>query len=183
MNQESGVPLTQLKVDGGMSNSDLCMQIQADLLGIPVHRPTMRETTALGAAFAAGLAVGVWKNLMELEIVNEVGKTVFSPKSSLEGNSTLLVVVVVIFFEKLLDRTARCNEWDKAVQRSLNWIVNEGTVEKPLLLPVEERSRESGTKKGQKERRVFFNLEVSSREIGLGFALVAGYYLIRHLMK
>lgn len=57
MNNDSGQALRLLKVDGGLTNSDLCMQIQADVLGIDVERPVMRETTALGAALAAGLAV------------------------------------------------------------------------------------------------------------------------------
>ncbi|KAF1991932.1 glycerol kinase [Aulographum hederae CBS 113979] len=80
MAKDSGASLAELAVDGGMSNSDLCMQTQADLIGIPVKRPAMRETTALGAAIAAGLAVGVWKGLEELREVNMVGSTVFEPK-------------------------------------------------------------------------------------------------------
>ncbi|KAI9260129.1 hypothetical protein BY458DRAFT_516656, partial [Sporodiniella umbellata] len=66
MNKDAGSPLKVLKVDGGMSNSDLCMQIQADILGIGVDRPQMRETTALGAAIAAGLAIGLWKSIDQL---------------------------------------------------------------------------------------------------------------------
>ena len=60
MNADSGVPLTALKVDGGMVHNELLMQFQADILGVPVIRPTVAETTALGAAYAAGLAVGFW---------------------------------------------------------------------------------------------------------------------------
>ncbi len=66
MNADSGVPLTALKVDGGMVFNDLLMQFQADVLGVPVIRPTVAETTALGAAYAAGLAVGFWKDYDEL---------------------------------------------------------------------------------------------------------------------
>jgi glycerol kinase len=66
VNADSGVPLTELKVDGGMVANDLLMQIQADILGVPVVRPVVAETTALGAAYAAGLAVGFWKTLDEL---------------------------------------------------------------------------------------------------------------------
>jgi glycerol kinase len=62
MNQDSGVPLESLKVDGGMVQNDLLMQFQADLLGVPVIRPEVAETTALGAAYAAGLATGFWAN-------------------------------------------------------------------------------------------------------------------------
>jgi glycerol kinase len=60
MNQDSGVDLESLKVDGGMVQNDLLMQFQADLLGVPVIRPVVAETTALGAAYAAGLATGFW---------------------------------------------------------------------------------------------------------------------------
>ncbi|MBV1778446.1 glycerol kinase GlpK [Paeniglutamicibacter sp. ABSL32-1] len=66
VNADSGVPLTELKVDGGMVANDALMQFQADLLGVPVIRPRVTETTALGAAYAAGLAVGFWKDLGEL---------------------------------------------------------------------------------------------------------------------
>jgi glycerol kinase len=66
MNSDSGVPLTALKVDGGMVFNDLLMQFQADVLGVPVIRPKVAETTALGAAYAAGLAVGFWKAVEDL---------------------------------------------------------------------------------------------------------------------
>jgi glycerol kinase len=107
MNAESGVPLTKLKVDGGMTNSDLCMQIQADLLGIPVVRPEMRETTALGAAIAAGLAVGVWKSTNDLSGVNTAGQFIFEAQNTPQ------------------DRETRYAQWKKALQRSLNWVGEE----------------------------------------------------------
>ena len=66
MEQDSGVRLDVLRVDGGVTANELCMQIQADVLGVPVSRPVVAETTALGAAYAAGLAVGFWKNTDEL---------------------------------------------------------------------------------------------------------------------
>ena len=66
VNADAGVPLAELKVDGGMVANALLMQFQADLLGVPVVRPVVTETTALGAAYAAGLAVGFWKGLDEL---------------------------------------------------------------------------------------------------------------------
>jgi glycerol kinase len=66
MNEDSGVPLESLKVDGGMVGNELLMQFQADVLGVPVIRPTIPETTSLGAAYAAGLATGVWNELDEL---------------------------------------------------------------------------------------------------------------------
>ena len=66
MNADSGLPLVTLKVDGGMVRNELLMQFQADILGVPVLRPIMAETTALGAAYAAGLAVGLWSTVEEL---------------------------------------------------------------------------------------------------------------------
>ncbi|HBV93226.1 MAG TPA: glycerol kinase, partial [Chloroflexi bacterium] len=66
MNADSGVALTALKVDGGMVYNELLMQFQADVLGVPVIRPKVAETTALGAAYAAGLAVGFWTEVEEL---------------------------------------------------------------------------------------------------------------------
>jgi glycerol kinase len=68
MNKDSGVNLTALKVDGGMVYNELLMQFQADILGVPVIRPTVAETTALGAAYAAGLAVGFWKAVEDLRV-------------------------------------------------------------------------------------------------------------------
>ncbi|WP_431910979.1 glycerol kinase GlpK [Nonomuraea jabiensis] len=66
MQQDSGVVLDVLKVDGGVTSNDLCMQFQSDILGVPVSRPVVSETTALGAAYAAGLASGYWKDISEL---------------------------------------------------------------------------------------------------------------------
>lgn len=66
VNADSGVALTELKVDGGAITNDLLGQIQANVLGVPVVRPVVAETTALGAAYVAGLAVGYWSDLDEL---------------------------------------------------------------------------------------------------------------------
>jgi glycerol kinase len=66
MDTDSGVKLTNLKVDGGMVYNELLMQFQADILDVPVIRPKVAETTALGAAYAAGLAIGFWQNFDEL---------------------------------------------------------------------------------------------------------------------
>ncbi|NEW59021.1 glycerol kinase GlpK, partial [Nocardia cyriacigeorgica] len=66
MSQDSGVGLQVLRVDGGVTANNLCMQIQADILGVPVSRPVVTETTALGAAYAAGLATGYWRDTDEL---------------------------------------------------------------------------------------------------------------------
>lgn len=98
--------LTSLRVDGGLSNSDLTMQIQADVTGIEIVRPEMRETTALGAAMAAGLAVGVWKDLDELRQLN-TGRdnlSVFRRKMPVEN------------VKVQLDR------WAKAVEMTRGWL-------------------------------------------------------------
>ncbi|EGF79186.1 hypothetical protein BATDEDRAFT_30231 [Batrachochytrium dendrobatidis JAM81] len=80
MNSDSGQAIQLLRVDGGLTNSDICMQIQADIAGVGVDRPLMRETTALGAALAAGLAVGVWKSLDDFSHVNQ--SDIFRPATS-----------------------------------------------------------------------------------------------------
>src|SRR5271154_5167985 len=103
MEKDSKRTLTELAVDGGVSNSDLTMQTQSDLIGIPVNRPRMRETTALGAAIAAGLALGVWESIEELRSVNTDGCTVFQP---------------TIAKEESVSRFAR---WTKAVEMSRGW--------------------------------------------------------------
>jgi glycerol kinase len=66
MTADSGVPLKQMRVDGGITANSLCMQMQADIMGIEIIRPLITETTALGAAYAAGLAVGFWNDTDEL---------------------------------------------------------------------------------------------------------------------
>ncbi|MFC4069257.1 glycerol kinase GlpK [Actinoplanes subglobosus] len=103
MAQDSGVTLDVLKVDGGITVNNLCMQIQADVLGVPVSRPVVAETTALGAAYAAGLAVGFWKNTDELrENWNESQR--WQPDWSQE------------------QRDHGYGKWKKAVQRTLDWV-------------------------------------------------------------
>jgi glycerol kinase len=103
MAQDSGVTLDVLKVDGGITVNNLCMQIQADILGVPVSRPVVAETTALGAAYAAGLAVGFWKSTDELrENWNESQR--WQPEWSRE------------------QREQGFGKWKKAVQRTLDWV-------------------------------------------------------------
>lgn len=80
MKADGDVPLKTLKADGGMSNSDQCMQIQADVLGIPVIRPGMRDTSARGAAFAAGYAAGIWPELDNIKNGPVDREDVFNPK-------------------------------------------------------------------------------------------------------
>lgn len=103
MEEDSGQALTELAVDGGMCNSDLIMQTQADLIGIPVIRPAMRETTALGAAIAAGLAVGLWESVDDLREVNTEGRSLFRPTIKAE------------------EATRRFERWEKAVEMSRGW--------------------------------------------------------------
>ena len=107
MEKDSGHKLNQLKVDGGMSNSALTMQTQADLVGIPVVRPKMSETTALGAAIAAGFAAGVWKSFDELKEVNTAGQTTFEPKMDEKSSKRML------------------KKWERAVQMSKGWLAEE----------------------------------------------------------
>jgi glycerol kinase len=103
MAKDSGVDLEVLKVDGGVTANSLCMQLQADILGVPVSRPVVAETTALGAAYAAGLAVGFWKNTDELrENWNEDQR--WTPTWTEE------------------QREAGYAGWKKAVERTLDWV-------------------------------------------------------------
>jgi len=102
MATDTRTPLTALRVDGGAAANDLLMQFQADLLGMPVHRPAVLETTALGAAYLAGLASGFWNNIGELE-QHRKADTIFKPKADKRQ------------MEKL-----QAN-WKEAVQRSRNW--------------------------------------------------------------
>ncbi len=103
MKADSGVTLKSLKVDGGMVVNELLMQFQADLLGVPVVRPKVVETTALGAAYAAGLATGYWSDINELMANWQVDKT-WQPQMD----------------EKQRDSLYR--NWLKAVQKSFGWI-------------------------------------------------------------
>ncbi|HVO20736.1 MAG TPA: glycerol kinase GlpK [Anaeromyxobacter sp.] len=89
MRAEAGRPFPAFQVDGGASQNDLLMQFQADLLGVPVERPRMIETTALGAAFLAGLAVGFWKDREEIRRTRKVGKR-FEPRMKPAEREALL---------------------------------------------------------------------------------------------
>jgi glycerol kinase len=103
MNKDSGVDLKALKVDGGMVFNELLMQFQSDILGVPVVRPTVAETTALGAAYAAGLAVGFWKNTDELRENWGIDKT----------------------WEPAMDAGKRdklYKGWLRAVERTFDWV-------------------------------------------------------------
>jgi glycerol kinase len=103
MEADSGVHLEVLKVDGGITANKLCMQIQADTLGVDVVKPVVAETTALGAAYAAGLAVGFWKDVDDLRRnwqEDERWSSSISEEQRAHGFAG----------------------WKKAVQRTLDWV-------------------------------------------------------------
>ncbi len=103
MKADSGITLTSLKVDGGAVKNNFLMQLQADILGVPVVRPTVEETTALGASYMAGLATGFWKDLEDLRVNWGVDR-VFEPQWSEDR------------------REEGYRGWKKAVQRTLHWV-------------------------------------------------------------
>jgi len=103
MLQDSGVPITQLKVDGGMTINQLLMQFQSDVTGVPVIRPVINETTALGAAYAAGIAVGYWRDFGDVQ-ANWREDCRWTPAMAAD------------------QRAQQYRQWQKAVQRTLNWI-------------------------------------------------------------
>ena len=103
MQKDAGIRLTELRVDGGAAANDMLMQFQADILGVPVLRPKVLETTALGAAYLAGLATGVWKDTAAIGRQWAVGRR----------------------FEPGMSRTeaqARMAGWGRALERSKGWI-------------------------------------------------------------
>ena len=108
MHKDSGVELTSLKVDGGMVVNELLMQFQSDILDVPVVRPRVNETTSLGAAYAAGLAVGVWSDEDELR-KNWAKEKEWSPR--MEAN----------------ERERLYAGWQKAVERTFDWVDTERT--------------------------------------------------------
>jgi glycerol kinase len=103
MEKDSGIPIKELRVDGGMVANELLMQFQADQLGVPVVRPRVTETTALGAAYAAGLAVGFWASRAELVRNWGVERRWHAAMSADERNKSYAA-------------------WHKAVQRSFDWV-------------------------------------------------------------
>ena len=86
MEADAGIPIAELRVDGGATNNNLLMQFQSDIVNTKVIRPTMVETTALGAAYLAGLAVGFWKDIEELRSKWQVDKT-FLPAATKEDRA------------------------------------------------------------------------------------------------
>jgi glycerol kinase len=102
MEADAGMKLTELRVDGGATTNNLLMQFQADLLGVPVVRPKVLETTALGAAYLAGLAVGYWRDDAEVTANWQVDRR-FEPAMPRDRAAALTAT------------------WDKAVARSKAW--------------------------------------------------------------
>jgi glycerol kinase len=103
MAQDSGVKLTEMRVDGGITANELCMQIQSDVMQIDVVRPKVIETTALGAAYAAGLSVGYFKDKAQLRTRWQEARR-WKPTQ----NTNIA--------------TDGFKNWQKAIERSLNWI-------------------------------------------------------------
>ena len=102
MSQDAGVAIKELRVDGGASGNDLLMQMQADFSGVPVLRPKVRETTALGAAYLAGLAIGFWSGTDEIASQWQLERR-FEPQTSVDA------------------RAAKLARWHKAVARAGDW--------------------------------------------------------------
>ncbi len=103
---DSDVKLKELRVDGGGTANRLLMQFQSDIINVPVVTPVVKETTSLGAAFAAGLAVGVWNDLAELkELWNEEAR--FQPMMNTK------------------DREKNWSGWKRAITKSMGWAENE----------------------------------------------------------
>ena len=99
---DSGVPMSEMRVDGGITANSLCMQMQADIMGIEITRPLITETTALGAAYAAGLAVGFWSSTDELKKLWQQSRR-WQPTSTESS------------------RALGYSGWKKAIERTLNW--------------------------------------------------------------
>ena len=107
MEKDTGIPLSALNADGGASRDRFLMQFQADILNKPVHRPAIRETTALGAAYLAGLAVGLWQDKEEIRAMRSLSQQ-YQPQMEEERRQRLL------------------RGWHKAVGRSLDWAEHDG---------------------------------------------------------
>lgn len=103
MSADSGIVLKEMRVDGGITSNELCMQLQADVMGIEIVRPQIRETTALGAAYAAGLAVGFWSGIDEICKQWKQSQRWY-PRTTVD------------------QRNLGLGQWKKAIERSFNWV-------------------------------------------------------------
>ena len=109
MSRDAGSPMTELRVDGGAARNDLLLQLQADFLGVPVVRTAVQETTALGAAYLAGLGVGFWTDLAEISRMWKSDGE-FEPAISAD------------------ERDSRVAVWRRAVDRARGWAIDETAV-------------------------------------------------------
>jgi glycerol kinase len=100
---DSGINMTEMKVDGGITANQLCMQLQADVMGIDIVKPRITETTALGAAYAAGLAIGFWKSTDEVKAQWRQDRR-WNPQSDQKT------------------RALGATQWKQAVTRTFNWL-------------------------------------------------------------
>jgi glycerol kinase len=164
---DSNVNLKTLNVDGGGTNNKLLMQFQADIINVPVVKPAVMETTAIGAAFAAGLAVGVWKDLDEIKSLWAVAET-YQPKMA------------------SLQREKYWLGWQKAVTRSLGWEEEEeidkfvDALSAPLAL-LNEGHVDTVVKKDSKIAATGYS--ALALVVCTGAALGAGFLLGRHHRK
>jgi glycerol kinase len=106
MEADSGARLAALRVDGGAAANDLLLGLQADILDVPVERPTVAETTALGAAYLAGLAIGYWNDLAEIEANWQLDRR-FEPSMPADRREDLV------------------RGWHRAVERSRGWAIDD----------------------------------------------------------
>ena len=160
---DSKVALKSLRVDGGGTNNKLMMQFQADMINVPVVKPKIMETTSMGAAFGAGLAVGVWKDLKEIRQLWSEAES-FSPKMG------------------QVEREKNLAGWKKAISKSLGWIDEEDEEDEEQFLDAKQGGEEVAALIRQKD----LGIEISSSRSGysvaslLAFATiacVAGFFL------
>ena len=151
---DSKVQLKSLKVDGGGTASQLLMQFQADVIGVQVVKPQVQETTALGAMFAAGLAVGIWKDLDEIRKLWHVA-SVWNPLMSDE------------------DRDKNWRGWQKAVSKSMGWVEDEEEVDEFYDAVVDDPNGVAATRALVFEEKQPFTGFSSSALVAVGIAALA----------
>lgn len=160
MGRDFGIKISRLSVDGGMTANNLLMQFQSDILGVPVVCPVVRETTALGAALAAGLGIGVWKSVEEIRSIWESSSEWF-PHMTVDTRESL------------------CLQWSKAVFRTLNWIdpVNETSSSNAgdktsSFNPPKLQSTERSEANGERESRQYPYIQIANGAFWFGVGAV-----------
>jgi glycerol kinase len=141
---DSSVHLKALKVDGGGTASQLLMQFQADCIGVPVIKPLVQETTAIGAAFAAGLAIGLWKDLNEIRELWHIAK-IWTPQMPKD------------------ERDKNWHGWQKAVTKSMGWVDEDDNV----VTNPDERARPLQIESNGCGTKVVFAVGAAALVIGL----------------